>query len=119
MQKLKYGYCIGEPTFEKVDKAVMMAEVNKEMKSRLEHASKMMKLKKEDPFDTMYWIDYVMEVGTQHLVPKDTISLSYFQLLELDIHLALYLILLALILIPFFVLRMCCKCLCGKKKQSA
>mmetsp|Transcript_35858 Transcript_35858/g.34915 ORF Transcript_35858/g.34915 Transcript_35858/m.34915 type:complete len:192 (-) Transcript_35858:29-604(-) len=117
VQKNKYGVCLGVPSLEKLEQTVKLLEENNFYQENLAHASKIIKQKREDPHDTLYWIDYVLEVGASHLNSKDTIRLNYFSLCDMDIHFTLFGILLAILLVMLFSLKLCCKCLCGKKKE--
>ena len=68
--------------------------------------SKVIKNKREDPEDFEYWIDYVMQVGTEHLRSTQYHKMEFYEYLDLEVHLALYAIVLSIILILVIIIRM-------------
>jgi len=118
IQKYKYGYCLGKFSFLMLEEAVSLIEKNNYFQEELQRIVKVIKRKKEEPIDAIYWIKYLMEVGTEHLVPKDTIHMNYFQLKDLDIHLALYLIIICILWIVYNLLVRCWRCACRAKKDN-
>jgi len=84
----------------------------------MDHVKKVVEIQKQDPHDFIYWVKQVLEVGTQHLVPSDTIQLNFLQLNDVDIHFALFVLILVGILTIGFVLKMMLRCCCGKKSNK-
>mmetsp|Transcript_24275 Transcript_24275/g.23884 ORF Transcript_24275/g.23884 Transcript_24275/m.23884 type:complete len:102 (+) Transcript_24275:991-1296(+) len=96
-------------------------EKNDFFKENMQHVKKVIEIKKKDPHDLIYWVKQVLEVGTQHLVPKDTVKLNFLQLNDMDIHLALFCLILWILFILGWTIRGIYKyCCCPKKsKQKA
>lgn len=46
--------------------------------------------KREDPEDLEYWIDYVFEVGVEHFRSTHFHKMTFYEYLDLDICLILY-----------------------------
>jgi len=87
--------------------------------------AKILALKRKDKFDLKYWIDYGFDVGYWHLMPKQYRAMPFYAYFDLDVHFALFsVVLLALLLaltaivLVYKTLRWVARATCCKKAAT-
>ena len=111
-----------EISTEALDKKIKLIEQNNFYKEGLSKINKVLEEAKNKREDLTYWVDYVFEVGTDHLVSKQFSQMRVDQFFDLDIHLAFFLVI-SLVLyflykILSMVVRVCC-CKTDKKERNS
>lgn len=51
---------------------------------------RVIKEKKDDPEDLEYWIDYIFEVGVEHMRAKQYHETNFLEFMDMDIFLFIY-----------------------------
>ena len=64
------GYCMRETTVENIEKAIKDIERNNYYQENLSSLSKYVQYKKLQKEDLTYWIDYLFDVGADHLIAE-------------------------------------------------
>ena len=76
----------------------------------IEKLSNSLKFKAEKEPDLLYWVKYILFVGTDHLSHELHDSLHPLENMDLDLHLAIYSVSLVVFLVCLAISYCCCKC---------
>jgi hypothetical protein len=74
--------------------------------------------KKDEGIDSLYWIDYALEVGVEHLKPLSFEDKGYLFTSDLDVHFVLIVIVITSLILSIYVALRCFKCCCCSKKNK-
>ena len=84
------GGCIRDTTPSKILQDLLALEQHHFYKDRLSQLSRVIQNAKEDEEDFEFWINYVFEVGAQHLRARHYERMTFYEYLDLDVTVALY-----------------------------
>eukprot|EP00347_Sterkiella_histriomuscorum_P008512 403344819 len=84
--KKQLGVCLNQQTSKKMREAVDIIEKNNYFQDNFSKIQRVIQKKKSEPFDLKYWVDYVFEVGTEHLQPSQYNRFNFFQTFDLDVY---------------------------------
>eukprot|EP00347_Sterkiella_histriomuscorum_P008150 403346192 len=84
--KKQFGVCLNQQTSKKMKEAVDIIEKNNYFYDNFSKIQKVIQKKKSEPLDLKYWVDYVFEVGTEHLQPSQYNRFNFFQTFDLDVY---------------------------------
>ncbi|CDW86477.1 antennal-enriched udp-glycosyltransferase [Stylonychia lemnae] len=98
VQAQRLGACLYYPDVDHFDKQIKHIEENNGFSDRLMILKKMIDKKKQQGLGLLYWIDYLLEIGTSEFISaKQYQSFNYLQLYDVDVNIAIDLILIAMI----------------------
>ena len=114
VSKKEYGICVQHMKVEEMEKGIEYIKKNNYFQRSLSLASAAAIHKKNDPQNSLYWIRYLLDNDTSHLIPEDTADMGYLQLCDADIHFAIAAALFAVILLVYNILKcvfcaVCCR----------
>ena len=91
-----------EPTAELLSKSVDIIEAADYYKKKLTRLAKMIEKKKElkDSY-TLYWIDYLFEIGSEDLQQHHFDDMNAFSYFDLDIHFFLFTLLFGFLFVAY------------------
>jgi len=69
VQLLGVGQCVYSDNVEDIKRSIEKIEANNFLQDRVKQLAKVLRKKAEEPQDLLYWMEYMFDVGTNHLQP--------------------------------------------------
>ena len=99
----RIGHCLYDKSVYGITKAINTLEKQGFIKSEMAPIQQAIQWQSEDPEDYTYWIDYAFEVGTSHLKARQYTQMRLPQLLDIDVHFVLYVMLSLVVLLVIWM----------------
>ncbi|CDW85084.1 antennal-enriched udp-glycosyltransferase [Stylonychia lemnae] len=97
VQMQKLGACMYKPDVDHLVEIVRYVEQNNGFRDRLLILKKMIEKKKNQGLDMLYWVDYLMEIGTSEFITSKQYQwFNNLQLYDADVNIAIDIIIIAI-----------------------